>query len=224
MNILKKIINFLKIVIWKANWIGLFILSQVPMLLLTLVPKFTSPPISSIVFIIGLLITIIVTYYYAIYLQIIPRINIQYFKLGKIAQGFLILFIASAVSGIISQFLGSTDTANQTTLNELMSKVPFFAFALTTISAGFFEELVFRAGIFELLLPKHPKTAVVVSMQIFALLHIHGSSDLLSLIPYLALSAALTIPYYKHRNIYVNMSVHALWNCMVTFATMSMLG
>lgn len=224
MSILKKIINFLKIAIWKTNWIGLFILSQVPMVLLTLVPKFTSPQISNIVFIIGLLITIITTYYYAIYLKIIPKINIRYFQFSKIVQGFLILFAASFIAGVLSQALGNTDTANQTTLNELMSKVPFFTFALTTISAGFFEELVFRAGIFELLLPKHPKTAVIVSMLIFALLHIHGSSDLLSLIPYLAMSAALTIPYYKHRNIYVNMSVHALWNCMVTFASISLLG
>ncbi|WEV45504.1 type II CAAX endopeptidase family protein [Streptococcaceae bacterium ESL0687] len=206
----------------KLNWIPLFILSQVPLPLMILIPEIRKQAkydsLDYLIFFAAFGLLFFVTYFYARGLKIIPKFSKSYLDFKKIGIGFACLFVVSMIANSLASQLGTSETANQTDLNSLMASSPAIIFAICTISAGFFEELVFRVGIFELLSPKHPKIAALLAIAVFALMH--GPTDLGSLLIYLSMSIVLTMLYYEYRNFYVNMSVHALWNTMVTLLTL----
>ncbi|WEV61014.1 type II CAAX endopeptidase family protein [Streptococcaceae bacterium ESL0729] len=206
----------------KLNWIPLFILSQVPLPLMILIPKIRGhvsyDGLDYLIFFVIFGLLFLATYLYARGLKIIPKFSKSYLDFKKIGIGFICLFLVSMVVNNLAGLLGTQETANQADLNSLLAGSPALIFAICTISAGFFEELVFRVGFFELLSPKNSKHAALLAIIVFTLMH--GPTDLGSLLIYLSMSIVLTMLYYEYRNFYVNASVHALWNTMVTLLTL----
>ena len=142
--------------------------------------------------------------------QLIPVITWRYFQPGKIAAGFGMMFATAMISGAVMYFSGTNNTENQALLEEIGKKLPPLVFFIMTTSAGFFEELIFRVGPFELLFNKWPKIAAIVAWGLFTAAH--APTDIPSFITYGLMSLVLTGLYAKYRNFYLNMSVHFLWN------------
>ena len=142
--------------------------------------------------------------------QLIPVITWRYFQPGKIAAGFGMMFATAMISGAVMYFSVTNDTENQALLGEIGKKLPPLVLFIMTTSAGFFEELIFRVGPFELLFNKWPKIAAIVAWGLFTAAH--APTDIPSFITYGLMSLVLTGLYAKYRNFYLNMSVHFLWN------------
>lgn len=153
---------------------------------------------------------VLLSYHWARKHQLIPVINRRYFHFGKIAAGFGMMFATAIISGLIMQISGTHNTENQALLEETGKKLPPLVFFIMTTSAGFFEELIFRVGPFELLFNKWPKIAEIVAWGLFTAAH--GPTDFASFVTYGLMSLVLTGLYAKYRNFYLNMSVHFLWN------------
>jgi CAAX amino terminal protease family. len=207
------------------NWFIIFIISMLPLsLILFALQKAPGHIISNnvgILLVLIILLIIFFTYKYAVAIKIISPIKKEYFKIKEISLGFLLLMFTSMITGIISQKLGTNQTSNQASLNELSKEIPFFLFALVSIVAGFFEELVYRVGVFKLLAPKYPKLAFLISVLIFGFAH--NPTDLGSFLIYMSLATVLTYIYYHFENFYLNMTVHALWNIFVTLLSLTLI-
>ncbi|WP_374286096.1 CPBP family intramembrane glutamic endopeptidase [Lactococcus sp.] len=198
----------------KASWLVFFILSIVPTLTTSIILQvhhsFTM--VDSLLFCLLFLLSLGLSYAYAIKKKIIERPRLKDFPIGKIMMGLLLLFVVSAMTSVIGQAIHTTNTQNQDQLNQLKTVIPIGIFALQTIFAGFFEELTYRVGIFEIIFKKHRILAFCAAAFIFA--YMHGPTDLYSWLVYGALSIVLTGLYAKYRNFYLNMSVHMLWNAI----------
>ncbi|MDR0299406.1 MAG: CPBP family intramembrane metalloprotease [Streptococcaceae bacterium] len=140
--------------------------------------------------------------------------------IGLVLLGLMLFLISSLVSEIISSIImGRTiQTANESYNSMIFKTVPLFLRFIIPISAGFFEELVFRVGLFEILFPKNKKIAFCFSAFIFTFIHVSVGSltDMNAWLSYGLASLILTAFYYRWRSFYLNMSVHMGWNLVVT--------
>jgi membrane protease YdiL (CAAX protease family) len=105
---------------------------------------------------------------------------------------------------------GTNGTENQELLNNIGKVLPPLVFVIMATSAGFFEELIFRVSLFELVFNKWPKVAAVFAWALFTAAH--SPTDFASFMTYGLMSLVLTGLYVKYRNFYLNLSVHFLWN------------
>lgn len=161
------------------------------------------------------------------------RFKIKYFT--YILLGYVVyLFLSVVISVILMQFDQQIMTSeNQQTLNILFSQLPV---ALVTINvvliAPILEELVFRYSLCYLFIGKKGLKAnkillgitFITACLVFALIHV--SSELINssgfdlvtvIIPYIIISSALTIIYFKTRlNILASIGLHILVNSIAT--------
>lgn len=199
----------------KARWLAFVVLGFLPSftsaLLLRLPGNFSNE--KSLVFLVIFLFSLILAYRLARRENLIDKIALKHFPWLKILLGVLALFVASYLLSFVGRALGSTATSNQTALNQLQAAIPLWIFASQSIFAGFFEELAYRVGPFELIFPKHRLPAFVMAVLLFTLLH--EPNNLYSWLLYGLMSLILTSLYAKYRNFYLNASVHMLWNSLV---------
>ncbi|GAB2025738.1 type II CAAX endopeptidase family protein [Lactovum odontotermitis] len=202
------------------RWFWLLLASQIPMLLLQIFMGINQNTGRNLV---GDCIEILIwaavvgTFVWLAYraarkYDVIPPFSWKFFRWGRMVIGFLMLYFSAFVVNIITIILtnSSVATDNQQALDTLALQIPFLIYFLTIMLAGFFEELVFRVGAFEILLPNHKNWAALVSIVLFTAAH--GPSDLPSLFVYGFYAIILTGFYYKYRNFYLNMSIHMLLN------------
>ncbi|MDR0199686.1 MAG: CPBP family intramembrane metalloprotease [Streptococcaceae bacterium] len=203
----------------------LFLLSQVPLLFLQEVyarvnkalhwtENFPVLAIETVLFIIGLGAIYWLAYRSVRKRNVIPPLRWRYFRFGRAAIGFALLFLSQIVINIIAAAIeggsGNQTSSNQASLNSLAVQVPYLTFWITTISAGFFEELLFRVGSFEILLKKHKFWAFVVAASTFTLAH--GPNSWQAAATYGAMAILLTTSYLVYRNFYLNMVMHMSLN------------
>ncbi|GFH41472.1 hypothetical protein Hs30E_00230 [Lactococcus hodotermopsidis] len=122
------------------------------------------------------------------------------------------MFAVGIISSLVMRLTGVTNTENQEALNEMCKSLPVIVYFIATTGAGFFEEMLFRVGLFELLFNKWPKIAAIMSCLLFTLAHV--PTNFASFVAYGSMSLVLTGLYYKYRNFYLNSSVHFLWNSL----------
>ncbi|CAM3213094.1 MAG: CPBP family intramembrane glutamic endopeptidase [Pseudolactococcus laudensis] len=152
------------------------------------------------------------SYIWALKFHLIPKINWRYFQLSKISAGFGLMFVSALISSIIMMLTGTNGTENQDIINSIGKVLPPLVFVIMATSAGFFEELIFRVSLFELLFNKWPKVAAIFAWALFTAAH--RPTDFASFMTYGLMSLVLTGLYAKYRNFYLNLSVHFLWNAL----------
>ena len=196
----------------KSTWLLFFVLSLAPTFTSSLILQIHRlfSHLDIILFLLVFLFSLIFSYYFARKKEIIPAPSRKSFPLLKIFIGFLLLLGFSYLLSFVGQATHTSTTENQAALDQLQKSIPFFIFGLQTVFAGFFEELTYRASIFELVLKKFPALAFIVAALLFTVMH--GPSDLYSWLLYGCMSLILTTFYAKYRNFYLNMSIHMLWN------------
>lgn len=148
--------------------------------------------------------------------NVIPPFSWKYFRWGRMVIGFFLLLGSQILIQFITNLISHNivTTQNQTELNSLAVQVPYLLFALSTVFAGFFEELLFRVGAFEILSPKHKNWAFVIAIVTFTVAH--GPTNISSLFIYGCMAIILTGFYYKYRNFYLNMTIHMSLNLYVS--------
>lgn len=137
----------------------------------------------------------------------------------------LIILVANNISNLISVYVnnlalsagvlqvGEKVITNQGMIDEMFSYSPF-AIILTTLLAGFSEELIYRYAVYKMF--DNQKIAFVISFLFFASGHIifTSLSSLITGIVYFSMSLVLTYLYHSHHNIYANMLVHISMNAI----------
>lgn len=161
-------------------------------------------------FVILFAVCVWLSYRWAVKFKLIPKLVLPYFQLGKIGAGFGLMFLTSILSGLIMTLTHTEGTQNQATVEAIGNALSPLVFFIMATSAGFFEELLFRVSLFELLFNKWPKVATLLAWGLFTAAH--GPTDFPSFIAYGSMSLVLTGLYAKYRNFYLNLSVHFLWN------------
>lgn len=172
--------------------------------------------VETLLFLLIFTITVAFTYGLARKIDIIPPFSFKYFRMGKMFAAIGIIYGSGMIINLLDIAITKSNAvpANQAGINSMENSIPYLLLAIPIVFAGFFEELTYRVGIFELLLPKHQKIAFIVSAFIFAFLHVSAGSllDWHAWLLYGTMSFILTGIYYKWRNFYLNMSVHATYN------------
>ena len=128
-------------------------------------------------------------------------------------MGFLIMLISNIIIASLIEGLGQ----NESSVQELISKVPVIAFILTTICAPFTEEMVFRKYLQNCV--DNKALYMILSGLIFGFIHTSISSNILELlliIPYGALGYMFAKTINETDNIYTTIMVHMFHNGVLT--------
>ncbi|MDR0920867.1 MAG: CPBP family intramembrane metalloprotease [Lactobacillales bacterium] len=210
----EKIVNFF-------IFVGLFILSQVPMTVLGIfiglnsVYKRTFSIVETVAIILVVFVIIGLTMWIAKLLKI-AKWRFDYLNkktIGMIAMGYFACFFISMIGSTVMMIQGQTNTANQGALDQLTKTVPTIVMLLlTVVCAPILEEIAFRGGIIRLLFPNKQLIGGIVSAVCFGL--IHSPTDIGSFIIYGGLGAVLATLFIKTKRIEVNISLHILWNAV----------
>ena len=127
--------------------------------------------------------------------------------------GFLIMIGSNIIINKLVPGLGQ----NESSVQELITKLPFLAFILTTIFAPFTEEMVFRKYLQDCF--NNKILYMIVSGIIFGLVHVMGFGDIreyLLIIPYGALGFMFAKTINETDNIYCTIMMHMIHNGALT--------
>ncbi|MGL6056904.1 MAG: lysostaphin resistance A-like protein [Culicoidibacterales bacterium] len=143
----------------------------------------------------------------------------------QVLRGYGFMFLFSLIASLVMMLLQITDSsANQETVESLISLVPFISTITIVILAPFVEEIVFRYLLIRGLKKYIPVwAAATISIVVFALIHVLQASDFINIIPYLALGAGLTLAYIRTDNIMVPIALHFIQNFIAVLISLSLL-
>lgn len=133
--------------------------------------------------------------------------------------GFVMLFVASIVGGLLSMAFGAqTDSQNQAVIENLAQAHPVIIVITSVILAPIVEELLFRGTIFGWLYELHPMIAHLGSAFLFGFVHIMDAvlsgnyQEWYQIFAYFLMGAVLSFLYEKRNNIYVPILSHMMNN------------
>ncbi len=133
--------------------------------------------------------------------------------------GFVMLFVASIVGGLLSMaFEAQTDSQNQAVIENLAQAHPVIIVITSVILAPIVEELLFRGTIFGWLYELHPMIAHLGSAFLFGFVHIMDAvlsgnyQEWFQIFAYFLMGAVLSFLYEKRNNIYVPILSHMMNN------------
>lgn len=133
--------------------------------------------------------------------------------------GFVMLFVASIVGGLLSMAFGAqTDSQNQAVIENLAQAHPVIIVITSVILAPIVEELLFRGTIFGWLYELHPMIAHLGSAFLFGFVHIMDAvlsgnyQEWFQIFAYFLMGAVLSFLYEKRNNIYVPILSHMMNN------------
>lgn len=142
--------------------------------------------------------------------------NEQFIK-KNMKYWFIGLFIMVVSNSIINSINPDQIAGNEAGIRELLLKSPFIMLFSTVVLAPFLEELLFRKTLYDLI--KNKWVLVLVSFLLFGGAHVFTSYekpiDLLYAIPYGALGGAFAYMYYKSKNVFTSMTIHAIHNAIL---------
>ncbi|MGL5916958.1 MAG: lysostaphin resistance A-like protein [Culicoidibacterales bacterium] len=143
----------------------------------------------------------------------------------QVLRGYGFMFLFSFIASLIMMFFQINDaSANQETVESLISLVPFISIITIVILAPFVEEIVFRYLLIGGLKKHMPIWgAATISTVVFALIHVLQAGDFINIIPYLALGAGLTFAYVRTNNIMVPIALHFIQNFVAVLVSLSLL-
>ena len=134
------------------------------------------------------------------------------------------LLITIVLSLIISFISHMPNATNQTNLNEMFKKMPFYVAFLCMIYAPISEELMFRATFKKLF--KNKYLFIIISGVLFRIAHVIDDYktyyELLYILVYSSLGIFLSYIYYKTNNIFASMYFHFLQNTLSIIAMIFM--
>lgn len=140
--------------------------------------------------------------------------------LQAVVLGFALYYALSWLQGVIYALLSLSPSSPNDTYVDSLVNAKFTAMAISIVVLGpFAEEILFRGVIFGNLRRLHPLAAYIVSVVLFAAIHVVSyipqigwSAALLSAIGYFPGGIALAWTYSKADSIWASMTLHAILN------------
>lgn len=149
----------------------------------------------------------------------------QFIATIVIFAGFM-LFVNIFVGVLYSLISGVETTENQEAIELILDTNMFYTFFTVTIFAPIVEELVFRGGLYNILLKSNGKyMALFLSSSIFGFLHVFNALvarnfiEIFAGFAYVAIGLVLGYAYYKTNNILICIGIHFI-NNFVSFLSM----
>lgn len=146
----------------------------------------------------------------------------------NIIIGFVIVFGIYFLSYLVEYFFISdayiVNGDNQGTIDNMSSAFPALTIILSVFCGPFTEEAIFRGVIFNSLRRFKAVTACIVSGVAFGGMHVissilsgsYSGGQILFLLYFYSLAGiGLGLAYAKHKNIWINILIHMLWNLFV---------
>ncbi|MEQ9764566.1 type II CAAX endopeptidase family protein [Streptococcus sp. ZJ151] len=131
---------------------------------------------------------------------------------------YAIIILGNSLSSWVLKLEGQTDTVNQAGLYDLMKMVPIpLFFVMVVVVAPITEEIIFRGFAAKYLFPKKEWLGLIAGSVIFAL--VHNPTNFGSAIAYGLMSAALAFVYWDTKDIKYSMAMHA-FNNLIAFVSM----
>lgn len=139
-------------------------------------------------------------------------------SLSFILQGVIVMYLVQITVGVILSFTGLFEVSeNQDVLVEFLNFSPLTQIAVALfgiVLAPITEELLFRRSLFNFLKTKGPvAAAVLLTSGLFGLVHaVSELSNIVVMIPYIAIGIVLQLYYIKTQSVGVTMAMHAIYN------------
>nr|WP_242586670.1 type II CAAX endopeptidase family protein [Enterococcus sp. DIV0869a] len=214
MNKIKRFMNIMKKV---TSLIVLFIVSQLPLLMLGIISERTKQTQSLLE---GSIIPVVCFFVCLYFLGSLKRQRLISWNLKDIYRflhwiilACFLCWISTLIGSLLMNFEGITITTNQKALDTLFMQVPKGLFWLV---AGFTtpisEEYIFRAGIQSLFPRKYQTLGLLVSAIIFGLSH--TPTTIGSAVIYIGMGLSFGWLYKKTNRIEMPIIAHMLWNTL----------
>lgn len=148
----------------------------------------------------------------------------------KILIWFGILYAASYAISIVYQILNITGQSdNESLLTLMMDSDAKILFLITIVIIGpFVEEVLYRKLIFDTVektFKLKPIFAIVISVLIFALIHVSDAENIIYVFQYIAMAIPITLSYHLSKNnLFVSYGVHVCNNLLVAIGYLIMFG
>ena len=148
----------------------------------------------------------------------------------KILMWFGILYAASYVIALVYELLNITGQSdNESLLTLMMDSDAKILFLITIVIIGpFIEEVLYRKLIFDTVektFKLKPIFAIVISVLIFALIHVSDAENIIYVFQYIAMAIPITLSYHLSKNnLFVSYGVHVCNNLLVAIGYLIMFG
>lgn len=148
----------------------------------------------------------------------------------KILMWFGILYAASYAIALVYQILNITGQSdNESLLTLMMDSDAKILFLITIVIIGpFVEEVLYRKLIFDTVektFKLKPIFAIVISVLIFALIHVSDAENIIYVFQYIAMAIPITLSYHLSKNnLFVSYGVHVCNNLLVAIGYLIMFG
>ncbi|EPE2272434.1 CPBP family intramembrane glutamic endopeptidase [Enterococcus faecalis] len=214
---MNKIMRLTRITKKVASLTVLFIVSQLPLLMLEIISERTKQTQSLLEWSLIPVVCLLVCLYFLGSLKRRRLISwnlrdIYSFSHWIILACFL-CWISTAIGSLFMNFEGIAITTNQKALDTLFMQVPKGLFWLVAgFTAPISEEYIFRAGIQSLFSKKYQTLGLLVSAIIFGLSHIPTTIG--SAVIYIGMGLSFGWLYKKTNRIETPIIAHMLWNTL----------
>lgn len=207
MNIMKKV----------TSLIVLFIVSQLPLLMLEIISERTKQTKSLLEWSIIPVICFFVCLYFLGSLKSRRLISWNLKDIYSFSHWIILTcffcWISTVIGSLFMNFEGITITTNQKALDTLFTQVPKGVFWLVAgFTAPISEEYIFRAGIQSLFPKKYQILGLLVSAIIFGLSH--TPTTIGSAVIYIGMGLSFGWLYKKTNRIEMPIIAHMLWNTL----------
>lgn len=200
---------------WTLGWFGLFILSQLPIISMIFTALMGLSPIITNTTVAVLTIVVLTIFILLARKSQLITFNLSWFKakdLGILLLCELGIFFFSIVGSIVMTYLNhSSITANQLSINQMLSMDTLFPMGLTIVLvAPIVEEILCRGIIPKKIFHGHEKWGYLLGWLVFTLLH--KPTNLGSFIIYGGMSAILTYLTYRTKRVEMSIFLHMMHN------------
>ncbi len=139
------------------------------------------------------------------------------------------MLVVNIIVGLLYSIISGVETTeNQEAIVQIMDTNLFYTFFTVNIFAPIVEELVFRGGLYNILLKTNGKyMALFLSSSIFGFLHVFSAlmsqnyMEIFAGLAYVAIGLVIGFAYYKTNNILICIGIHFV-NNFVSFLSMLM--
>jgi membrane protease YdiL (CAAX protease family) len=212
-------------IIYILTFLGLFILSQIPIGVMAYFVQVNSIQKQDFsleqlgIVLITFLIAIATFIHWSRHVGLATWTREGFLGSGKIiAIGYGLFWVVSIWGSVVMTLQGKGNTANQAILDHIATQVPpLLLLLLAGIGAPIMEEILFRGLIIGKLFPKKQMIGLVISSFIFGLSH--TPTDLGSWILYGGMGMVLGFVYTKTGKLEASVTLHILWNSIAMFAS-----
>ena len=200
--------------IWVLIFLIGLVLSQLPLILSSLLSARQFPLLQSGLLVALLSIAVLTVFIFSARKTEIASFNLSFFKakdLARLVLSYLVIFTSNLFGSALLRLMNESTTSNQSTINSLVENSSLIAtFFMLVLIAPICEEILCRGIIPKKIFRGKEKLGFVVGAIVFALLHM--PTNLPSVIIYGGMSTVLTWTAYKTERLEMSILLHMILN------------